>query len=366
MTEDRTLPSGTPPSPESGAGAGNPFSLPPPDTAARPAPPPRSGPPPSRPAASGAPSGESSSRGDVPSWGSAGPFAPPRRVGWAYLLAACLGAAMLVGFANPWTGTVVLEWPWSVLAHFAWTPHSAKVAFAILACLAPVLGLLLPASRGRGAVAGLLSMLALAALAVQTERVQEVEVPVALYTVETYVPPLLAAAVVGALLAGARARRPGTGRGVAGACGFMLAAVLLYPLAPGPESSPTLRGEDYHSILFAAVNEVVSSDGPGAALEFLAHPWAATLWLSAAIAVLGLLGGALGATRAKAYSAVVLLLLLVAYPLAYWPIEAGVRKEGGEAAWLSFAGSLAGLYGPWVLTTFAVTTDLLRGRPGTE
>ena len=173
MTEDRTLPSGTPPSPDSGEP--NPFSLPPPAAEVGPAPARREGrslPLPSE--ATG--TRPTSPRGDVPG-AARGPFAPRRRVGWAYLLGCLLAAAMLVGFANPWSGTVALEWPWSLFARSGWTPPSAKVAFAILACLAPLVGLLLPASRGRGAVAALLSMLARVARAGETHPAPEGEVP---------------------------------------------------------------------------------------------------------------------------------------------------------------------------------------------
>src|SRR5206468_3445451 len=113
-------------------------------------------------------------------------------VGWAYVVAAVLALGALLRYVNPYTGIAARRWPWQLPSPLGWTRDVATVVFFGSLVVVPVVAAFLPARRARGILVGAVAALALAALA---------DLAAFLYGVETYVPPVLAAVVAGALYA---------------------------------------------------------------------------------------------------------------------------------------------------------------------
>jgi hypothetical protein len=303
----------------------------------------------------------------LPSVGAIEP-APPVRVpvGWAYAAAGTLALAALLVLSNPAFGSQGRTWPWQVSVASGWTRASATVfalgaaALVLLACA------MLRASGGRALLAVLAAAVVVLALESEGDR---------FLSVASWAGPALAALLAGALYAGAGAFR-GAGRATGGVAAFVLAALLLYPLASasaGETGSEASIG--YSSPLLATVAEVRDRVAEGREHDvrdfLLARPTVIT-FLYAVLAVLGLLYAALPA-RGVAWAAVSAFAVAVAYPLVHGLVEgwaAPERYRGMDASLEASEPSLVGLrvaggaltayFVPTALGVFGATADLVR------
>jgi hypothetical protein len=287
---------------------------------------------------------------------------PP--IGWIHATAGVATALLLLAVANPTFGAAARAWPWDLPRPVRWSPASAIVFALGAASLALLACAVLRPGRARAALALLACAVPLAALRTGSRE--------DFLSVSTYVPPVLAGILGGALygsLGATGSSGRGTGRATFATGAFVLAALLLYPL-DAPEGAARAYAAPIVDVV-TDVRHLASEAGFDGVRRYLLAPPAFLAVGYALLLAVGLLAVGMQ-SRVAAWVGIALAGVVSLWPLVH-PYATALFSDGETAEALGLSPSTLRLraagdallhYGiPAALGGFAATADLVRRRP---